>query len=235
MFYSQFKTISSVKTAFNLTVVEGGRFMPEIEAIAPSPTLYGYLQESLPIVATSGSEKARSEGITALFTRVNHKVSLRLYGEQLSPYNLQPTTYNLQPNFLTVVYPSENCCIYPMLLEVRRQLDRKVSLFSGEEFNVDESVGLNGVCDFLLTRSTEVLEIEAPAVVVVEAKKTDLKTGFGQCIAEMVAVKRFNEMQNHPIPTIYGSVSNGIQWQFLKLVESILTIDLNVYSLPPVD
>ena len=112
MSYSQFNTISSVKTAFNLTVVDGDRFLPEIEAIAPSSTLSDYLQESLPIVATSGSEKARSEGI-----------------------------------------------IYPVLLEVRRQLDRKVSLFSGEEFNVDESVGLNGVCDFLLTRSTQVLEI----------------------------------------------------------------------------
>lgn len=167
--YSQFKTISSVKTAFNLTVVEGDRFLPEIEAIAPSAILSGYLQESLPIVATSGSEKARSEGI-----------------------------------------------IYPMLLEVRRQLNRHVSLFSGEEFNVDESVGLNGICDFLLTRSTEVLEIEAPAVVVVEAKKTDLKTGFGQCIAEMVAAQRFNQAQESPIPTIYGSVSNGIQWQFLS-------------------
>ncbi|NES05447.1 MAG: hypothetical protein F6K22_23100 [Okeania sp. SIO2F4] len=189
MSYSQFNTISSVKTAFNLTVVEGDRFLPELEAIAPSPTLSDYLQESLPIVATSGSEKARSEGI-----------------------------------------------IYPVLLEVRRQLDRKVSLFSGAEFNVDESVGLNGVCDFLLTRSTQVLEIEAPAVmVVVEAKKTDIITGTGQCMAEMVAAQRFNEMQNSPIPKIYGSVSNGIQWQFMQLVESVVTIDLNVYLLPPVD
>ena len=188
MSYSQFKTISSVKTAFNITVVEGDRFLPEVEAIAPSPILSGYLQESLPIAVASGNEKARSEGI-----------------------------------------------IYPVLLEVRRLLDRKVSLFSGEKFNVDESVGLNGSCDFLLTHSTEIIEIEAPAVVVVEAKKTDMKTGFGQCMAEMVAAQRFNEMQNSPIPTIYGSVSNGIQWQFMQLVESVLTIDLNVYSLPPVD
>ncbi len=187
MSYSQFKTISSAKTAFGLTVIEGDRFLPEIKPIEPSPILAGYLQDSLPIVATSGSEKARSEGI-----------------------------------------------IYPMLLEVRRQLNRQVSLFSGEEFNVNESVGLNGICDFLLTRSTQVLEIEAPVVVVVEAKKTELKTGFGQCIVEMVAAQRFNEAQENSIPTIYGSVSNGIQWQFLSLVQSTLTIDLNVYPLPPI-
>ncbi len=189
MAYSEFKNIKSAKTAFNLTVIEGQRFLPEeMEAIAPSPILSGYLQESLPIVATSGSEKARSEGI-----------------------------------------------IYPVLLEVRRQLKHKISLFSGEEFNVDESVGLNGSCDFLLTLSPEILEIEAPAIAVVEAKKTDLKTGFGQCIAEMVAIQRFNEMNKSSIPVIYGIVSNGIQWQFLNLVESTIIIDLNVYSLPPIE
>nr|WP_215610160.1 hypothetical protein [Leptothoe spongobia] len=126
MSYDQFKTISSVKKAFDLTVVEGKRFLPELEGMAPSDILTGYLQESLPIVATSGSEKARSEGI-----------------------------------------------IYPVLLEVRRYLDRHISLFSGEEFNVDEAAGLSGRCDFLITRSPEILEIEAPAIVVVEAKKQE--------------------------------------------------------------
>lgn len=186
--YSQFTTISKAKQAFNLTTVEGARFLPDIDPIAPSYILTGYLQESLPIVATSGSEKARSEGI-----------------------------------------------IYPVLLEVRRILNRTVSLFSGEDFNVEESIGLNGICDFLISRSAEVLEIEAPAVVVVEAKKTDLKTGFGQCIAEMVAAQRFNQAKEKSIPIVYGSISNGIQWQFLKLEQQTVTIDLSVYPLPPVE
>lgn len=186
--YSQFTTISKAKQAFNLTTVEGTRFFPELDPITPSAILTGYLQESLPIVATSGSEKARSEGI-----------------------------------------------IYPVLLEVRRILDHTVSLFSGEDFNVEESVGLNGICDFLISRSAEVLEIEAPTVVVVEAKKTDLKTGFGQCIAEMVAAQRFNQAQQKSISIIFGSVSNGIQWQFLKLEQQTVTIDLSVYPLPPVE
>ena len=102
--------------------------------------------------------------------------------------------------------------IYPILLEVRRLLNRQISLFSGEDFTVDETVGLNGICDFLLSRSPEVLEIEAPAIVIVEAKKADLRTGFGQCIAEMVAGQRLNAAKNCPISTIYGSVSSGTQW-----------------------
>ena len=186
--YSQFTTIGKVKKAFGITVVESGRFIPEVNPINTSSILLGYLAESLPIVSTSGSEKARSEGI-----------------------------------------------IYPVLLEVRRILERRTSLFSGESFDVDESVGLNGLCDFLITRSPEVLEIESPVVVLVEAKKTDLKTGIGQCLAEMIAAQRFNEAADNSIPIIYGCVSNGLQWQFLKLQQQEATIDLNVYALLPLD
>jgi len=125
--------------------------------------------------------------------------------------------------------------IYPVLLEVRRILSRQISLFSGEDFTVDEAVGLNGMCDFLLSKSPEVLEIEAPVVVIVEAKKADLRTGFGQCIAEMVAAQRFNAAKNRPISVIYGSISNGTQWRFLKLEENVVTIDLMDYPLPPVE
>ncbi|MBA3921724.1 MAG: hypothetical protein H0X31_08510 [Nostocaceae cyanobacterium] len=125
--------------------------------------------------------------------------------------------------------------IYPVLLEVRRILNRQISLFSGEDFTVDETVGLNGMCDFLLSRSPEVLEIEAPAIVIVEAKKADLRTGFGQCMAEMVAAQRFNAAKNRPIPVIYGSITSGTQWRFLKLEGSTVTIDLTDYPLPPVE
>ncbi|MGV0105096.1 Type I restriction enzyme R protein N-terminal domain-containing protein [Nostoc sp. DSM 114160] len=69
--------------------------------------------------------------------------------------------------------------INPILLEVRRIFNSTISVFSGEEFNVDPSIGLNGVCDFLLCRSPEQLTVEAPAIVIVEAKKSDLKSGLG--------------------------------------------------------
>ncbi len=78
--------------------------------------------------------------------------------------------------------------------------------FSGEDFTVDESLGLNGRCDFLISRSPEMLAIEAPAVVIIEAKQADLKTGIGQCVAQMVAAQKFNEAKEKSIPIIYGSV-----------------------------
>jgi hypothetical protein len=125
--------------------------------------------------------------------------------------------------------------ISPVLVEVRRILNRQISLFSGEDFNVDESLALNGRCDFLISRSTEQLAIEAPAIIIIEAKQADLKTGIGQCVAEMVAAQKFNESKQKPLPTLYGSVSNGLQWQFLKLSGTEVTIDLKIYSLPPVE
>jgi hypothetical protein len=125
--------------------------------------------------------------------------------------------------------------ISPILVEVRKLLDHRVSLFSGEDFTVAPELGLNGTCDFLMSRSTEQMIIEAPAVIVVEAKKGDLKQGLGQCAAEMVAAQKFNAAQQIPIATIYGAISSGNAWRFMQLVNHELSIDLTDYAIPPVD
>lgn len=125
--------------------------------------------------------------------------------------------------------------ISPILFEVRKILDREISFFSGEEFTVDPSVGLNGICDFLISKSPEQLIIEAPAVVIVEAKKENLKGGLGQCMAEMVAAQRFNEANQQPTQVVYGSVTSGNLWTFLKLEKQTVTIDLTDYLVPPVE
>lgn len=125
--------------------------------------------------------------------------------------------------------------INPVLLEVKRQLGGQISVFSGEEFNVDAEVDLTGYCDFLLSRSPEQLFIKAPAIMIVEAKKEDLKSGLGQCLAEMVAAQRFNQQKQKPILVIYGIVTSGTAWRFLKLEGKTASIDLTDYPLPPVE
>jgi hypothetical protein len=160
---------------------------------------------------------------------------------QISPIAPSATLTDFLANSLPVAVATgsekarSEMIITPVLLEVRKILQQNISLFSGEDFTVDYETGLNGICDYLISRSPEMLEIEAPAVAVVEAKKADLKTGIGQCVAEMVAMQKFNEAKGKPISVIYGSVSNGTQWRFLKLEEKIVSIDLNDYALPPVD
>jgi hypothetical protein len=164
--------------------------------------------------------------------------------------NFLPVIQPVQPtstlvDFLTEAFPlasmlkSEKAksefLIGPVLLEVRKYLDRKISLFSGEEFTVDASVGLSGVCNFLISQSAEQLEVEAPVVVIVEAKKADINSGMGQCMAEMVAAQRFNHEAGRLPSAIYGCVSSGILWRFLKLEGQTVTIDAEDYALKPID
>ncbi|MEG3880895.1 hypothetical protein QT972_26380 [Microcoleus sp. herbarium7] len=121
--------------------------------------------------------------------------------------------------------------IAPILLEVRRQLNYQIGLFSGSEFNVAPEKGLNGTCDFLMSLSAERLFISAPVITLVEAKKEDIKAGFGQCAAEMLAAQLFNEEEGNQIPIIYGAVTSGTVWRFLKLEGNIVSIDAIEYYL----
>ncbi|MBD2325791.1 hypothetical protein [Alkalinema sp. FACHB-956] len=122
--------------------------------------------------------------------------------------------------------------IAPILLEVSRHLSQQASLFSGEDFTVDPARGLNGLCDFLISNSPQQLEIEKPVIVIVEAKKVDLNSGLAQCLAEMVAAQQFNQSETE---LIYGCVTTGTGWKFLKLQGAIASVDVFEYSIPPVD
>ncbi len=120
--------------------------------------------------------------------------------------------------------------ISPILVEIKKQLSTEISLFSGVEFNVESNLGLNGICDFLLSSSPEQLWVTAPVCVIVEAKKENLNGGLGQCVAEMFAAKLFNERQDNPISPIYGAVTTGNLWKFLQLQDQTVTIDLTEYA-----
>jgi hypothetical protein len=124
--------------------------------------------------------------------------------------------------------------IAPVLLEVRRVLLHKVSLFTGIELDVDASIGLNGVCDWLLSRSPEQILLRAPVVAVVEAKQENIRGGLGQCVAEMVAAQRFNERAKLSFPRVYGAVTTGDNWRFLSLEGDGLSIDVDEYQLPEI-
>src|SRR5205823_10573856 len=91
--------------------------------------------------------------------------------------------------------------------------------------------GLTGYCDYLITRSSERYFVEAPVVAVVEAKREDLIGGLGQCVAEMVAIQIYNERDGKPLPAVYGCVTSGSNWRFLRLVGKTLNIDLPEYLL----
>lgn len=115
--------------------------------------------------------------------------------------------------------------IAPILLEVRRLVADRISLFSGREFNVEPEQGLNGACDFLLSLSESQLIIDAPVLIIVEAKKEDIIGGLGQCIATLVAAQKFNQQEQKNLETIYGAVTSGTAWRFIKLEGNIAYVD----------
>jgi len=125
--------------------------------------------------------------------------------------------------------------IAPVLIAVRKYLNNQISLFSGIDFTVDSAQGLNGNCDFIISRSPELLILNAPVVTIVEAKKENINAGLGQCVAEMLAAKLFNEREGNNIQTIYGTVTTGTNWKFLKLIGQVIEIDLGEYYINDID
>ena len=125
--------------------------------------------------------------------------------------------------------------ISPVLLEARRQAGCSVSIFSGVEFNVDEKKGLKGNCDFLLSLSEEQLVVESPIVAVAESKNDNVVSGYGQCLAEMVAVREFNKQRGEKDRTVYGIATTGSIWKFVKLLDNTAYLDSVDYHISQID
>ena len=119
--------------------------------------------------------------------------------------------------------------IAPILVEFKLLHRDKISLFSGIDFVVDEAAGLKGRCDYILARSPEQLALTAPVCVLVEAKNENMVGGIPQCLAEMVAAQKFNEQQKSPQAAVYGIVTTGVLWRFLKLEATKASVDAVEY------
>lgn len=119
--------------------------------------------------------------------------------------------------------------IAPMLVQLKRLLNDQISLFSGVEFSVDPTQDLVGFCDFIISLSQQQLYISAPALIIFEAKNENIKGGLGQCLAAMVAARIFNEREGQSLPQIYGAVTTGNQWKFLRLSDQTAYVDRRDY------
>ncbi len=114
--------------------------------------------------------------------------------------------------------------VAPLLLAVRELSGGRISILSGQRLDVDPGRRLLGECDFILALSEPLPRLRAPLVTIVEAKKNDIEAGLGQCIAQMVAAQVFNERSGRP-GAVFGCVTTGEDWQFLRLDGQVVTID----------
>ena len=108
--------------------------------------------------------------------------------------------------------------VVPILLAARELSNDRVAIFSGQRLDVDAARGLSGECDFLLALGPPVPPLQSPIIAVVEAKKNDVEAGLGQCIAQMVAARAFNDASERPSVPVFGCVTTGESWQFLRLI-----------------
>ena len=122
------------------------------------------------------------------------------------------------------IYTSESSrcenIIYPILREIYKSFVDKYTLWSHKSITYDAK--LNGTPDYLFSTKSELGKtvLGLPIVIVVEAKKNDFSEGWGQCLAELIAVQKLNKAEELPL---YGIVTDGELWQFGKLVSDEFT------------
>ncbi|BAP57870.1 hypothetical protein THII_3573 [Thioploca ingrica] len=124
--------------------------------------------------------------------------------------------------------------VMPILLELRRRNHNTVAIYSGERLDVDADLGLKGECDFILAKSDLSHTIQAPIFLLVEAKKNDIGEGLGQCAAQMMGARVYNQTEGNNIDTIFGGITTGMDWQFLKLAGNTIFVDSQRYYLSEV-
>jgi hypothetical protein len=125
--------------------------------------------------------------------------------------------------------------IAPIMAEIRRTLNNTISLFSGSTFTVDEEKELDGQCDYIISLNSEQFYITAPVITIIEAKKENIVQGLGQCIATMYAADLYNKQEKNSLSAVYGCVTTGTTWKFIKLSENKAYIDIDEYYLNEIE
>lgn len=133
-----------------------------------------------------------------------------------SPWLRETLQKGSGPAFISEKARSE-FIVAPILMECRERLQNRINIFSGIHLDVDPAKGLNGECDFILARTPSAKVMQWPLMLILEAKKHDIEQGASQCAAQLIGASRYNERDGRPLPFIYGCVTNGDLWWFLKL------------------
>ncbi len=121
--------------------------------------------------------------------------------------------------------------VFPIILEIWERNRSVFTFYSGDTLTADPEQGLSGECDFIFAKDTGSLVISTPAVQLVEVKKDGIESWLGQCAAQMLGAKMYNENNGTPLETIYGCVTTGDDWLFLRLTGKEIFVDTRKYYL----
>ena len=121
--------------------------------------------------------------------------------------------------------------IAPTLLALVQQTGGRIGLFPGLEFDVDKELGLVGVCDYIISASPGRWLIDAPFLAVTQGDPGALEAALPACLAQMAAARLHNEREGGGVSTIYGALTDGLTWRFLKLDGAAAQLERREYSL----
>ena len=118
--------------------------------------------------------------------------------------------------------------IFPILREIYKDYAENYGLWVKKSIAYDET--LNGTPDYLIATKSElgITVVGMPLIMMVEAKKNDFEQEWGQCLAELVAAQKINDDTTFPV---HGIVTDGILWQFGRLVGNVFTRNRSNFSL----
>ena len=135
-----------------------------------------------------------------------------------------PTALRLA-EFVSTEKARSEWMIAPLLADFWGRYGGRVGVYSGVTFAADPANSLVGYCDFLVSRGPQQTEITPPVVVIFEAKNENIAGGLGQCVAAMVGAERYNRAAGQPTDTVYGCVTTGTAWRFVRLHADTVTLD----------
>jgi len=120
--------------------------------------------------------------------------------------------------------------IYPIIAETQEQSNFSFKFFSGENVNFNEEKGLKGELDFAFSKK-KTSYLESPIFHLVEAKQGDITKHWGQIAAQMVGAKEENAKEGNHLEAIFGCISTGEYWHFIKLENDTFYIDKKHFSI----
>lgn len=125
--------------------------------------------------------------------------------------------------------------VYPVLSELQYECQYRFDIYSGTSLNVDVEKGLWGLCDFILTPPRSMDEPDAPIFMIVKVEHEGIEKGLGPCAAQLVGSQSFNQQKGLPNQEVYGCVTTGEVWQFMRLRGKELTQDKQRFYLTDIE
>ncbi len=124
------------------------------------------------------------------------------------------------------------CILFPILREAWKPFRKELALWSHTAISYNEV--LSGTPDYLVAKQSALgkIVLDKPYIAIVEAKKDDFTSGWGQCAVELYVAQQINA---NPDLELFGIVSNGLYWQFGSLQRNAFTKYEQVYNVKELD